>query len=308
MSSGRRSPDRRLIPDDFDYAAVRALSFEARQVLAAHRPANLAAAARLPGVTPAADVAVAGPRQEASAHARRPTTRACPCPPTLDRPGAGTAVSDAELTALLSDGAAELGLPLTLAQVDRLVAYLRLIERWNGAYNLTAVREPRAMVVQHLLDCLAVVAPLRRELGATDSARLLDVGSGAGLPGVVIAAIEPALRRRLRRQRRQEGRVRDPRGGGVGADESAPPSTGASRSCRPASRSTSSPAAPSRRSRIFSRRRGALLGTGGIWMAMKGKTPSEELGRLGRGRVSRGTNRRARTERRALPRLDSAKI
>lgn len=102
-------------------------------------------------------------------------------------------VADADLAALIGAGAETLGLPLSVTQAERLVAYIRLIEHWNGAYNLTAVREPRAMAVQHILDCLAVVAPLRRRLGAVTGARLLDVGSGAGLPGVVIAAVEPAL-------------------------------------------------------------------------------------------------------------------
>jgi 16S rRNA (guanine527-N7)-methyltransferase len=75
------------------------------------------------------------------------------------------------------------------AQQDRLDAYLKLLERWNRAYNLTAVRDPEAMRVQHLADCLAVVAPLRRECPA---GRVLDVGSGGGLPGVVLAVMNPS--------------------------------------------------------------------------------------------------------------------
>jgi 16S rRNA (guanine527-N7)-methyltransferase len=101
-------------------------------------------------------------------------------------------VADAELAALIVGAQPALHISLTPAQVGLLVAYVRLMGRWNAAYNLTAVREPRAMVVQHVLDCLAVVAPLRRRL-AVAGRRLLDVGSGAGLPGLVIAAVEPRL-------------------------------------------------------------------------------------------------------------------
>ncbi len=103
------------------------------------------------------------------------------------------AVPDTELAALIAGAAPGLEISLTSVQVDLLVAYVRLIGRWNAAYNLTAVREPRAMVVQHILDCLAVIAPLRRRLAAVAGCRLLDVGSGAGLPGLVIAAVEPEL-------------------------------------------------------------------------------------------------------------------
>ena len=79
------------------------------------------------------------------------------------------------------------------AQVELFVSYIRLIERWNGAYNLTAIRDPRAMAVQHVLDCLAVIRPLRRRGLTAAGHRVLDVGSGAGLPGLVIAAMEPDL-------------------------------------------------------------------------------------------------------------------
>ena len=79
------------------------------------------------------------------------------------------------------------------AAVDsRLDAYLGLLAKWNAAYNLTAVRDPAQMRVQHLADCLAVVAPLRRQLGAGRALRILDVGSGGGLPGVVLALADAA--------------------------------------------------------------------------------------------------------------------
>lgn len=92
--------------------------------------------------------------------------------------------------------------PLTLsdAQINQLLAYLALIEKWTKVYNLTALRDPAEMVTHHLLDSLAVIKPLRRQLDqlalainadAGQSLRLLDVGSGAGLPGVVIAIACP---------------------------------------------------------------------------------------------------------------------
>jgi 16S rRNA (guanine527-N7)-methyltransferase len=85
----------------------------------------------------------------------------------------------------------ELRLDLSGAQLDALLNYLHLLERWNSTYNLTAVRDLSGMLTQHLADCLAVVAPLRRVMGAPMAARLLDVGSGAGLPGVILSIAEP---------------------------------------------------------------------------------------------------------------------
>ncbi len=96
----------------------------------------------------------------------------------------------------LLEGAATLGVELLPLQLDQLLAYLDLIQKWNKVYNLTAVRDSADMLTHHLLDSLAVIPPLRRELGVMDvaaSARLLDVGSGAGLPGVVVAICCPQL-------------------------------------------------------------------------------------------------------------------
>jgi 16S rRNA (guanine527-N7)-methyltransferase len=96
---------------------------------------------------------------------------------------------------VLVRGLASLGLDLPAGATDQLLRYLDLIARWNKVYNLTAVRDPADMVSQHLLDCLAVVAPLRRELASVEGLpgrpRVLDVGSGAGLPGVVLAIANP---------------------------------------------------------------------------------------------------------------------
>lgn len=83
---------------------------------------------------------------------------------------------------------AELGITPTEAQTSALMRYLDLLQRWNATYNLTAVRSRAAMLTQHLADCLAVIPPLQRR---AEQGRLLDVGSGGGLPGVVIATLLP---------------------------------------------------------------------------------------------------------------------
>jgi len=79
-----------------------------------------------------------------------------------------------------------------LAEDARLDRFLDLLGRWNAAYNLTAIRDAARMRTQHLADCLAVVEPLRSHLGPVDRpVRILDVGSGGGLPGVVLALADP---------------------------------------------------------------------------------------------------------------------
>jgi 16S rRNA (guanine527-N7)-methyltransferase len=92
----------------------------------------------------------------------------------------------------LRRGLDELGLSLSDAQIQTLLAYQGWVAKWNKVYNLTAVREPQEMLTHHLLDSLAVIVPLRRQLGA-GPLKLLDVGAGAGLPGVVIAIVCPQV-------------------------------------------------------------------------------------------------------------------
>ncbi len=90
----------------------------------------------------------------------------------------------------LRQGLGALGLSLSDTQIGQLLAYLDWIAKWNRVYNLTAVRDPAEMLTHHLLDSLAVIAPLNRQRQGR-AMRLLDVGSGAGLPGVVIAIANP---------------------------------------------------------------------------------------------------------------------
>jgi 16S rRNA (guanine527-N7)-methyltransferase len=83
----------------------------------------------------------------------------------------------------------QLGLALSPAQQQQLLDYLDLLGKWNKIYNLTAVRDPAQMLTQHLLDCLAVVQPLKARLPALQT--VLDVGAGGGLPAVVLAVACP---------------------------------------------------------------------------------------------------------------------
>ena len=111
-----------------------------------------------------------------------------------------------ELAPALRDGLADLGLALDDRQIAQLLDYLALIGKWTQVYNLTSVRDPAEMLTHHLLDSLAVIQPLRQQLAALGdrtlgtavaqsgaNPRLLDVGSGAGLPGVVIAICCPEI-------------------------------------------------------------------------------------------------------------------
>ena len=101
-----------------------------------------------------------------------------------------------DLRAALLAGLDALELVLNEQQVAQLLDYQALIAKWTKVYNLTAVRDPAEMLTHHLLDSLVAIAPLRRHLqqvGLEQGARLLDVGSGAGLPGVVIAICCPSV-------------------------------------------------------------------------------------------------------------------
>lgn len=112
----------------------------------------------------------------------------------------------------LQKGLDGLGLSLPAEQQEQLLAYMDLIGKWTKVYNLTAVRDANEMLTHHLLDSLAVIAPLRRELAKLPLAEavtvgsgiggglkvenqfsLLDVGAGAGLPGIVIAITCPEV-------------------------------------------------------------------------------------------------------------------
>lgn len=103
------------------------------------------------------------------------------------RTRAGHSSDKDALLELLHSGAAELGVALSEAQSSRLIDYVTLLAKWNAVYNLTAIRDPRQMLIQHILDSLSIVPLLATRQGTS----ILDVGSGGGLPGIVLAIVFP---------------------------------------------------------------------------------------------------------------------
>ena len=91
------------------------------------------------------------------------------------------------LVPLLADGVRELGLDLNDTQRGKLLDYVALLSKWNAVYNLTAIRDPRQMLIQHILDSLSIVP----HLATRGASSVLDVGSGGGLPGIVLAIVLP---------------------------------------------------------------------------------------------------------------------
>ena len=173
-----------------------------------------------------------------------------------------------------------LGAPLQGAEADRLLAYVDLLQRWNRVYNLTALRDPADMLSHHLIDCLAVLPPLRRWLAQPGPQRLLDVGSGGGLPGVVLAAMQPhwqvdcvdtvAKKASFIRQVAAELRLSNLQGLHARVEALAPPAGGYGVIASRAFASLADFTALTRH----------LLADGGVWMAMKGKLPADEQAAL----------------------------
>lgn len=187
----------------------------------------------------------------------------------------------ASLADALHEGLTALGLALDAGQQTALLAYLDWLARWNRVYNLTAVRDPREMLTHHLLDSLAVVAPLRRQLAAMAPSqgvpRVLDVGSGGGLPGVVLAIACPDVRvscvdtvaKKALFVQQVAAALRLPNVRGVHARVERLTETFDVMT----SRAFASLA-------DFVRWSGAALAPQGVWMAMKGKVPHEEMAAL----------------------------
>jgi 16S rRNA (guanine527-N7)-methyltransferase len=99
------------------------------------------------------------------------------------KPGPDSAGGN-EIQAMLAEGLASMGLSCSAIQQSTLLAYLDMLKHWNSTYNLTAIRDTRLMLTRHLLDSLAVNPFLR-------GARFIDLGTGAGLPGVPLAIVNP---------------------------------------------------------------------------------------------------------------------
>ncbi|MDL9999247.1 16S rRNA (guanine(527)-N(7))-methyltransferase RsmG [Variovorax sp. J22P240] len=176
---------------------------------------------------------------------------------------------------LLRDGAQQLGIELTDRQGERLLAYGALILKWNKVYNLTALRDPAAVLTHHLLDSLSVIKPLQRE--RSTEAKLLDVGAGAGLPGVVIAILRDdidvtcldavAKKTAFVQQVASELGLRNLRG----------------LHARVESLTGSYDVISSRAFASlpdFITGSAHLLASGGIWLAMKGRAPDDEIAQL----------------------------
>lgn len=194
----------------------------------------------------------------------------------------------------LRHAAEALSLSLDDETLSRLLAYRDGLVRWNKVYNLTAVRDPRQMLAQHLIDCLALMPPLRRQMAAggagvvapgPEALRLLDVGSGGGLPGIVIALLQPSWRvtcvdavakkAAFIRQMAAELAISN-----LNAVH------GRVESLRVAASETTDPAYDVITSRAFAslpdftRLTRHLLAPGGVWVAMKGLVPQDELAAL----------------------------
>lgn len=186
------------------------------------------------------------------------------------------------MRARLNAALQQLQIPLTDATVDRLLRYLDMLQRWNKVYNLTAVRDPDAMLTQHLIDCLAALPALQRWFAenAINTPRLLDVGSGGGLPGVVLAISEPqwtvdcvdAVAKKSSFIRQVAAELALPNLQGLHARVETL-DTQQRRYQLITSRAFASLA-------DFTRLTQPLLSDGAVWAAMKGRQPADELAAL----------------------------
>lgn len=175
----------------------------------------------------------------------------------------------------LRAGAAALGVALSDTQGEQLLAYGTLMLKWNKVYNLTAVRDPAGVMTHHLLDSLAAIAPLQREWAG--KGKLLDVGSGGGLPGVVIAIMRSDIEVScLDAVAKKAAFVQQ-----VAAELELPNLRGLH--ARVESLAGSYEVISSRAFASlpdFFNGSVHLLASGGVWLAMKGKLPTDELAAL----------------------------
>lgn len=201
------------------------------------------------------------------------------------RPVQATEVDVDALKPTLEEGLQRLGLAASAAQTTQLLAHLRLVARWGQVYNLTAVRDAQPMLTQHTLDSLAAVPPLRRMLASLwpalpDPFRVLDVGSGAGFPGVPLATLQSDWQvdcvDTVEKKARFIGQVAvdlglAPRLRGLHARVEKLPAL-------PGYQLITSRAFAALPDFIELTR--SLLAPGGVWMALKGKSPDEERAAL----------------------------
>jgi 16S rRNA (guanine527-N7)-methyltransferase len=184
-------------------------------------------------------------------------------------------MSDA-LAAPLREGVQALGLTLSDATQQQLLAFMALIQKWTRVYNLTAVRDPQEMLTHHLLDSLSALTPLLRHTGG-QPIRLLDVGSGGGLPGVVLAICRPEIQvtcvdtvgKKAAFIQQVAVTLRLPNLRGLHARVESVQE----RYDVVCSRAFAS-------LKDFTQWSQSALAEGGVWMAMKGKMPSDEMAQL----------------------------
>lgn len=91
----------------------------------------------------------------------------------------------------LTEAVEKMGLILDDKQKQDILLYLELIQKWNKTYNITAIKDAEQILIQHIFDSLSVVAPLHQKINQNQEAVVLDVGSGGGLPGVIVAICCP---------------------------------------------------------------------------------------------------------------------
>ena len=176
----------------------------------------------------------------------------------------------------LAEGATALGLNLSAAQHAQLLAYLDLLAKWNKVYNLTAVRDPAEMLTHHLLDSLAAVAPLVRHTQG-GAARVLDVGSGGGLPGVVIAICCPEMSVACVDAVAKKAAFVQQAAGVLGLSNLRGVHARVESITEPYDVITSRAFATLA---DFTQWSAGSLGEDGVWMAMKGKHPTDEMAGL----------------------------
>lgn len=185
-----------------------------------------------------------------------------------------------DLRATVQAGLQSLQLDLDARQVDLLLDYLGLLQKWNKVYNLTAVRDPAEMMTHHLLDSLTAIGPLLRQTQGR-ALQLLDVGSGGGLPGVVIAIACPQIQvtcvdtvaKKAAFIQQAAATLKLPNLRGLHArveSLNALSGQGYEVVCSRAFASLVD----------FTNWSRSALVEGGVWMAMKGKHPADELGAL----------------------------
>ncbi len=179
---------------------------------------------------------------------------------------------------VLRTAGVELGLDLLPDQIDALLRFNDLLQRWNAVYNLTAVRESTSSLSLHVIDCLAAVPSLRRQMALLEGRSLVDVGSGGGLPGVIFAITDRLMQVTCVDSVGKKAAFVTQVAGELGLQNL----TSVHRRAEALSGSFSVIASRAFSSlHDFAHITGHLRSPEGVWMAMKGKVPGDEIADLG---------------------------